>query len=278
MRYALILVSAMCAAAMAVDGHIAFTSNRDGNPEIYVMASDGTGLVRATNNKAYDDQPSFSPDGMKIVFCSNRDGNIELYLMDVDGKNTKRLTDTNYPESDPSFALDGKSILFTSMVEGDKDVWRYNLATGKSEKIIGGDGDQAMARELPGGGIVYVQGGGEDEVMLWESGAAKTIGTSPNLDTMPVPSRDGKAVYFVSNRKGDYDVYVVNRDGTGERELVALPSLEGRPAVSPDGQYLALASDMDGDLDIYIFTAGGEKTAQITANDGFEDYEPSWGK
>jgi Tol biopolymer transport system component len=277
MRYAMILFLVLVGtAATAAGGHIAFTSNRDGNREIYVVAADGTGVLRLTNNKAYDDQPSLTPDGTQVVFCSNRDGNTELYVVGVDGKNLKRLTNTNYPEGDPSFAPDGQSILYTSMVEGDKDIWRYNLATGKSEKVIGGEGDQSMARELVDGAIVYVQGGGE-EIMLWDGGAAKLLGGSPNLDTMPAPSPDGKAVYFVSNRKGDYDIYVINRDGTGERELVALPSLEGRPTPSPDGKYLALTSDMDGDLDIYVFTVAGEKVAAVTANDGLEDYEPSWG-
>ena len=51
-------------------GHIAFTSNRDGNFEIYVMNADGSGLARLTNNSATDLMPSWSPDGQKIAFHS----------------------------------------------------------------------------------------------------------------------------------------------------------------------------------------------------------------
>src|SRR5216117_1165506 len=45
------------------NGKIAFTSDRDGNPEIYVMNADGTEQVRLTNNPGLDDFPTWSPDG-----------------------------------------------------------------------------------------------------------------------------------------------------------------------------------------------------------------------
>jgi TolB protein len=262
----------------AYEGHIVFTSNRDGNPEVYILNAADLSVVRLTNHKGYDDEPSLSPDGATVVFCSNRNGNTELYIVDSDGKDLKRLTDTAYPEADPSFTGDGKGILFTSLVEGDKDIWRYDLATGKSAKFLGGEGDQFMARQAPDGAVVYVQEGDDAGIMLWENGKATKLAASGYIDTMPAFSPDGKLVYFVSNRKGDYDIYVVNRDGSACRELVALPSLEGRPAPSPGGQSLALASDPDGDLELYIFTAAGEKQVQLTENDGFDDYEPFWGK
>ena len=57
---------------------IAFTSNRDGSYEIYVMNADGSNQTRLTNDPADDDDPSFSGDGSKIAFYSNRDGSFRF--------------------------------------------------------------------------------------------------------------------------------------------------------------------------------------------------------
>jgi len=66
--------------AVSPDGkQIAFTSNTDGNSEIYIMNSDGTGLLRVTRNPAEDTAPQFSKDGTKIIFSSNRGGKYAIY-------------------------------------------------------------------------------------------------------------------------------------------------------------------------------------------------------
>jgi Tol biopolymer transport system component len=62
---------------------IAFSSDRDGNTEIYLMNADGSNIIRLTNDPASDLEPSWSPDGKLIAFSSNRDGNIDIYVMDV---------------------------------------------------------------------------------------------------------------------------------------------------------------------------------------------------
>jgi TolB protein len=67
-------------AVFSPDGRrIAFTSQGDGNREIYVMNFDGSGLFRLTRNKAEDTAPTFSGDSRSIIFSSNRDGRFQIY-------------------------------------------------------------------------------------------------------------------------------------------------------------------------------------------------------
>jgi TolB protein len=69
---------------------IVFTSNRDGNPEIYRMKTDGTEQANLTQSPANDVLAKGSPDGALIVFTTDRDGNQEVYSMRIDGANLTR--------------------------------------------------------------------------------------------------------------------------------------------------------------------------------------------
>jgi dipeptidyl aminopeptidase/acylaminoacyl peptidase len=76
-------------------GVITFYSDRDGNPEIYVMNSDGSDQRRLTFSQFEDSSPDVSPDGSQIAFISDRDdpkpGNCfpdcmyQIYLINADG-------------------------------------------------------------------------------------------------------------------------------------------------------------------------------------------------
>ena len=63
---------------------IAFTSDRDDNSEIYVMAADGSDQRRMTHNPAIDTSPAWSPDGQSVWFASNRDGIWQVYALRAD--------------------------------------------------------------------------------------------------------------------------------------------------------------------------------------------------
>ena len=106
-----------------VQNSIAFTSNRDGNCEIYIMNIDGSGQIRLTNNPAFDLEPSFSPDGSKIVFETDRDGNCEIYIMNIDGSEQVRLTNNPANEFFLLFHLTGlKLFLRPTVMETMKSI------------------------------------------------------------------------------------------------------------------------------------------------------------
>ena len=90
---------------------VAFSARRDGHVqdkwgltyEIYVIDADGGNEKRLTENGVYEGQPSWSPDGKRIVFESNRDGNVEIYVMDADGENPRRLTNNPHGDYSPAW-------------------------------------------------------------------------------------------------------------------------------------------------------------------------------
>ena len=105
-------------------GQIAFSSNRDGNYEIYVMDINGDNPQKLTNHPHADINPSWSPNGKRIVFMSARDGHgghgpsiYEIYVMDADGDNLQKLTNNPSDDRYPSWSPDGKRIAF----ESDRD-------------------------------------------------------------------------------------------------------------------------------------------------------------
>jgi TolB protein len=65
----------------AINGLIAFTSDRDGQREIYVMNPDGTEQRNITHHPAQERSPVWSPDGTRLLFATLRGGNAEIYSM-----------------------------------------------------------------------------------------------------------------------------------------------------------------------------------------------------
>src|SRR5256886_2177835 len=99
--------------AFSPDGsRIAFVTQRDGNPEIYVMNADGTGVTRVTNDPQVDGRPTFTVDGQSIVFHSSRPaGKQEIWAVNLDGTGLTQLTRDSINFS-PAVSPDGQTIAY----------------------------------------------------------------------------------------------------------------------------------------------------------------------
>ena len=73
----------------------------------------------------------------------------------------------------------------------------------------------------------------------------------------PAWSPDGRKLAFVSDRDGNSEVYVMNANGSGQRNLTRNPAFDADPAWSPDGRKIAFVSNRDGSYGVYVMNADG---------------------
>jgi TolB protein len=202
--------SAASPPAASLAGRIAFS---DETNDVWTVDADGTGLRRLTTDPAHDFDPSWSPDGRRIAFRSDRDGNNEIYVMDADGSHQTNLTKT--PDEDewgPAWSPDGTGIAFNSSRGTHHTAMRlYLMKTDGSDVTPLGD--------------VYAE--------------------------YPAWSPDGTKIAFMSQEPGaagnnpNYNIYLMNADGSGVRRLTETQGEDGWPSWSPDGQHIAFASARD---------------------------------
>src|SRR5215211_6330536 len=125
------------------------------------------------------------------------------------------------------------------------------------------------------------------EPMLSEStsfgsrwGIYEMSSTNPASDQSPSYSPDGKKIAFESNRPDrqattDYEIYTMNANGTGVKQLTSDSADDRNPAWSPGGKKIVFASSRDGNLEIYSMNSDGSNQTNLT-NDSAYDRNPCY--
>jgi Tol biopolymer transport system component len=80
---------------------------------------------------------------------------------------------------------------------------------------------------------------------------------------------------FNSDRDGDFELFTMRADGSGQTQRTSDPASDRKPVWSPDGTRVAFTSNRDGDFDIYAMDVGGGNLVQVT-NEAGSDFNPAW--
>ena len=106
---------------------IVFTSERDGNRNIFTSKINGTELKQITSHQSNDYEPVFSKDGESIVFTSERDGNKQIYMYDNSNGSIKNISNHSKDDWNPRFYPDNNKIIFQSNRDGNWEIYVMNL-------------------------------------------------------------------------------------------------------------------------------------------------------
>jgi Tol biopolymer transport system component len=122
--------------AYSPDGsRIAYTSDRDGNLEIYVADADGQGATRLTHTSptapfaTVESYPAWTPDGAQIVYQANSGTGAQVWIMNADGSNQRQLTSLGENQW-PAVSPDGQTIAFVSTRDQRYDVYLMGIDGG----------------------------------------------------------------------------------------------------------------------------------------------------
>lgn len=252
-----------------------------GNPDLFAVNADGSGLRNLTQEPGVDLHPSYSPDGSRIVFESSRspNRNIQVFVMDADGGGLEQLTfDEDGIAIFPSWSPDGTQIAFMRAEgnrSGEQTLWVMD-ADGSNQRSLGPGRGGAMwssdgTRLLMNSEVVAVDGSGRATLRLgpedsWLHGEESYW--SPD-ESQIVFVTDDRALPGGPHNAAS-DLWLMDADGSNVRALTSAPGRDWRPRWSPDGERIVFVSDRDGDEEVYLLDIALGTQTRLTEVNGID--------
>ena len=233
---------------------IVYSGNREllENRDIYLMDTDGQGVVNLTNHPADDVLPVFSPTGEQILFCSDRDRtsfSYDLYLMNADGSDVRRVFPKSQERFTPTWSPDGKQIAYVRSKLGVPSLYIAPVDGKREDRVIIGT---TPVWSPDGKEIAFINRSLKHPryitLLNVQTSRAKFFfpPDAPAWLRHPAWSPDGNKLAFTWMRVepkienvNKEALYIVNRDGTGLHQRIneAGPPVN-RPVWSPAGDEL----------------------------------------
>jgi Tol biopolymer transport system component len=133
---------------------VAFASDRNGEPQIWVADRDGSGLRSVSGlGDGFENAGSWSPDGRFVAVSGAVHGNTDIFVVSVEGGSARRLTESPAIETDPEWSGDGRWIYYASNASGRSEIWKVPAAGGTPARLTTGGGFEP--RESSDGQVIY---------------------------------------------------------------------------------------------------------------------------
>jgi len=216
-------------------GMIVFAREFQGQWDIWAIRANGTGLTRLTDDPAKDADPTWSPDGAKILYASLRDGISRVVRMNQDGSNPEVICDGQ----NPAWCPDGAAIV---LVRDGEVIWR-RLADGQERRltpelwdrcahpVVAPAGDRIVCSSRHGKIIsIYLVPlvGGEDEAKT------RQVVTDKEACT-PCWRSDGRRLLYQTSRH----IFEIEPDtGKPNDQLTFGGDIQSHARYSPDGKMI----------------------------------------
>lgn len=217
---------------------IAFTSDRGGAKEVYVMDYDGNGQQPLTAYKSITLTPAWAPGAEKIAFTSFRRGVPDIEIISRIDRRTYTFPHVGGTTTTPAWSPDGEKIAFATSRDGsDTEIY----------------------------------------VSDWNGRNMRRLTVNKAVDISPIWNpRTGREIAFVSDRSGSAQIWMMDADGTNVRRIVEDGGSAVNPAWSPDGQRIAFAwqRTKTSYFDIYVHDLATGKNVQLTNESNNE--KPTW--
>ena len=243
---------------------IAFSVERGDRPEdkyVWLMKSDGSGAQKVIERAS---SPAFSPDGTQLAYYHWSDG---IFVANVDGSNAhKILGETNAKYL--TWSHDGKWIAFASQPI-QKDGVNVNIdairpdGSDRRTIVVGGSQPSWSPDDKQ---IVFSTCRGADCGIFIASSLGGDAGTKViwELGSNPAWSPDGRRIVYQAEADGVKQLYTINPDGTGKKQLTNNTSIHVGAQWSPDGGAIIYRSTEGGSWGIWRMNADGANPVKLS--------------
>ena len=241
--------------SLAPDGTtIAFMSNRDGRPEIWLTSIDGSNTRTLASLPTAEDWPMWSPNEREIAFQAVRNGKNAIYVVASTGGSPREVSPDPAESTIPTWSPDGKWIYYCSLRTGSREIWRVPSQGGEATRITL-HGGYALAFSPDGRWIYYSRerapsaaiyrmpaNGGDDRLVLESAIGGQVVATSQRL-------------YFSTQQHESKQCQINVLDlATGEIRTLARTDrpIHQRPAVSRDERSIYFTQIDDDGIDLML--------------------------
>jgi Tol biopolymer transport system component len=194
--------------AWTPDRRIVFTTEASGNPDVWIMANDGSRRVQLTSASGQDISPRVTPDGKHVVFVSDRDGGLRLWRMGLDGSGATRLSADLVARGRGAISPDGKWVYYS---EASGESRRVPIDGGPSSAVFAAGASVSLPpgfhEPMPSPDGATVAGHYSDEAARGERIALITLAGGPPRLMPSVPASatwapDGRALMYIDTHAG----------------------------------------------------------------------------